>query len=394
MTYDFDEVIDRHGTSCLKYDFAAERGRQENVLPLWVADMDFKTAPGITQALQKAVDHGIFGYTDSKHSYFEAVHDWYSERFGWELKEEWLIKTPGVVFALAAAVRAFTKEGDAVAIMQPVYYPFSEVIADNDRVIVNSELINNNGHYEIDFADLERRITEGNAKLLLLCSPHNPVGRVWSREELVKLGNICIAHGVTVVSDEIHADFVYPGHVHTPFASISEEFADICITCTAPSKTFNIAGLQASNIFISNKELRARFKRAVDQAGYSQINCMGVFAAEAAYRTGGEWLDQLKEYLAGNLDFVRGYIAQKLPMLKLVEPEGTYLLWIDFRGLGLSEEELEDLISNKAKLWLDAGAIFGKASEGFERFNIACPRSVLAEAFDRIFEAVNGMSRD
>lgn len=388
MAFDFDKVIDRRGTNCLKYDFAVERGRKEDILPLWVADMDFQTAPGIQERLRAAVDHGIFGYSDGKADYFAAVSSWYREKFGWETKEEWLIKTPGVVFALAAAVRAFTEKGDRVLIQQPVYYPFSEVIRDNGRVLINSPLKQVNGRYEMDFEDMERKITENQVKLFLLCSPHNPVGRVWTEEELKKAGELCVKHGVLVVSDEIHSDFTYPGVAHHVFAGLSPEFARISVTCTAPSKTFNIAGLQVSNIFIPDPELRARFQKAVDAVGYSQVNLLGLLACQAAYETGEEWLSAVKEYIYGNLCFLREYLKENLPEIRLVEPEGTYLVWLDFGALGLTEEQRQELIEEKAGLWLDSGAMFGPDGEGFERVNIACPRETLQKALDQLAAAV------
>lgn len=389
MTFDFDTPVERRGTNCLKYDFAKERGRREDVLPLWVADMDFKVAPGITERLEKAVKHGIFGYSEGKEDYFRAVNGWYKKHFGWETEEKWMIKTPGVVFALAAAVRAFTKEGEAVLLQQPVYYPFSEVILDNKRKLVNSPLQQVNGHYEIDFDDFEKKITENQVKLFLLCSPHNPVGRVWKEWELRKIGDICLKHGVLVISDEIHSDFVYPGSRHLIFASLDPRYADICVTCTAPSKTFNIAGLQVSNIFIPNPKLKEKFKKAVDGAGYSQVNLMGLLACQAAYETGEEWLSQVKEYIYGNLGFVRDYLKENLPEITLTEPEGTYLIWLDFRKLGLTEEQRQDLVENKARLWLDSGAMFGPDGEGFERINIACPRNTLKTALDQLRDAVH-----
>lgn len=389
MKYDFDTVIDRRGTNSLKYDFARERGKREDVLPLWVADMDFRTAPEILERLEEVVHHGIFGYSEGKEGYFLAVQRWFREYFGWEVKKSWLIKTPGVVFAIAAAIRAFTKEGDAVMLQQPVYYPFSEVITDNRRVLVNSPLREKNGHYEIDFEDVEEKIVKHQVKLFLLCSPHNPVGRVWEEWELRRLGEICLKHGVLVVSDEIHSDFTYEGHTHHVFANLSPEFQAITVTCTAPSKTFNLAGLQVSNIFIANPELKKKFKKAIDAAGYSQVNVMGLAACQAAYERGGEWLSQLKAYLAENLAFVREYIKAYLPGICLVEPEGTYLLWLDFRALGLSEAEREDLIVNCARLWLDSGAMFGADGEGFERINIACPRATLEQALSQLRQALS-----
>lgn len=390
MKYDFDRIVERRGTNCLKYDFARERGRREDVLPLWVADMDFPTAPEIRESLHQAVSHGIYGYSDGKDAYFEAVSGWYRTHFGWETKQSWLEKTPGVVFALAAAVRAFTEEGEAVLLQQPVYYPFTEVIADNGRICVNSPLKLENGRYGIDFEDFEEKIIRNRVKLFLLCSPHNPVGRVWKEWELRRLGDICLRHGVIVVSDEIHSDFTWEGHRHHVFASLSEELADITVTCTAPSKTFNLAGLQISNIFISNPKLRHSFKRAVAQAGYSQPNLMGLTACQAAYEKGGEWLLQLKAYLSENLDFVREFLQKRLPEIELIEPEGTYLLWLNFRKLGMTEAEREELIVNKARLWLDSGVMFGPDGEGFERINIACPRAVLEQALLQLEKAVHG----
>lgn len=385
--YNFDEIIDRKGSDCLKYDFAVERGMPEDVLPLWVADMDFRTAPCITERIQQDIALGIFGYTDSKDAYFRALADWYQTYFNWKTEKSWLVKTPGVVFAIAAAIQTLTKEGEGVMLQQPVYYPFSEVIKDSGRKLVNNELVLKDGRYEIDFADFEEKIVQENVRLFLLCSPHNPVGRVWTKEELQRIGDICLKHDVKIVSDEIHSDFVYPGYQHHILPTVDERFQDISIICTAPSKTFNLAGLQISNIFIPNPAIRKAFKRAMSAVGYSQVNMLGLHACQAAYENGREWLEQLKLYLQSNLDFVKEYLEKNLPQIKLIEPEGTYLIWLDCRGLGLSEEELEDLMVHKAKLWLDSGAIFGKAGEGFERINIACPQSTLKEALERLKNA-------
>ncbi|MGN1146265.1 MAG: MalY/PatB family protein [Acetatifactor sp.] len=384
MKYDFDKVTDRRGTNSLKYDFAVERGKPKGILPLWVADMDFPVAEEITQGLKRAVNHGIYGYSEAKDSYFQAVADWLSRYHGWEVQKEWLVKTPGVVFAIAAAIRAFTKEGDGVLIQNPVYYPFREVIEDNDRRLVDNTLVEENGGYTMDLEDFERKILENRVKLFILCNPHNPVGRVWTREELSAVAEICLKHGVLVISDEIHHDFVYPGYEHTVFATIDDRLKDVTITCTSPSKTFNLAGLQVSNIFIANEALRKQFCKEIARTGYSQLNTLGLVACECAYRGGGEWLAELKQYLKGNLEYVREYLKEKLPKVHIVEPEGTYLLWLDFRELGLSGRELENLIVNQAGLWLDAGDIFGACGEGFERVNIACPRAILKEALDRL----------
>ena len=389
--YDFDKVIDRHGTNCLKFDFAKERGKNGDELSLWVADMDFQVAKPITDALQAQVNHGIYGYTEVKSDYFDIVKNWFRDNFDWEIKKGSLVKTPGVVYAIAMAIKAYTKEGEAVIIQQPVYYPFSEMIIANNRKLVNSPLVLKDGRYEIDFEDFEKKIVENNVKLFILCSPHNPVGRVWSVEELKRIGDICIKHDVVIFSDEIHADFVYEPNKHHVFASLGESYAANSVIATAPSKSFNIAGLQVSNIFIENKKLKDAFKNEIVKSGYSQMNTMGLVAARAAYKSGQEWLDAVREYIKGNLDFLRGYLKENIPQVKLIEPEGTYLVWVDFRELGLTEEEREDLIVNKAKLWIDSGAMFGVDGEGFERFNIACPREYLKMALDSLAKAIKGL---
>jgi cystathionine beta-lyase len=388
MKYNFDEIIDRKNTNSLKYDFAVERGKQEDILPLWIADMDFKVPDCVTKALETSVAHGIFGYTEVKEDYFKPIHDWFVKYHNWNTEFSWLVKTPGIVFAIGLAIRAFTKEDEGVLIQQPVYYPFSETVIANDRTLAVNSLINKSGHYEIDFEDFEKQIIEKKVKLFLLCSPHNPVGRVWKIEELKRMGEICLKHGVVILSDEIHCDFALSGHKHTVFASISEEFAMNSIICTSPSKTFNLAGLQVSNNFIKNEEIRRKFYKALDAAGYSQLNTLGLAACKAAYEDGEEWLAQLKEYLNDNLTFLRDFLKERLPLIKLVEPEGTYLIWLDFHDLNITKKELAHLIVNKANLWLDSGQIFGKEGLFYERINIACPREVLRRALEQLEKAV------
>lgn len=389
MPVDFDTVPNRRGTNCFKYDFAREMGMPEDVLPLWVADMDFPTAPAVLERLHALAEHGIFGYTGVKDAYFSAVHNWYAQRFGWETQRSWLVTTPGVVFAIAIAIRAFTQKGDAILIQQPVYYPFANKVTENDRQLVVNPLVLKNGRYEMDFADMERKIVDYHVKMLLLCSPHNPVGRVWTKEELLRVGEICQKHGVLVVSDEIHADFTYAGHTHRVFASVKSEFADFTITCTAPSKTFNLAGLQNSNIFIPNRQLRHAYKKELSACGCGGTNCMGMAACQAAYEAGTDWLEQLKQYLAGNLAYIRQFLREKLPDIALIEPEGTYLVWLDLRKLGLTEQQQRQLIVQDAKLWLDTGTLFGQGGEGFERINIACPRTTIEQAMQRLEHAVH-----
>lgn len=389
MPVDFDTVPNRRGTNCFKYDFAREMGMPEDVLPLWVADMDFPTAPAVLARLHALAEHGIFGYTGVKDAYFSAVHNWYAQRFGWETQRSWLVTTPGVVFAIAIAIRAFTQKGDAILIQQPVYYPFANKVTENDRQLVVNPLVLKNGRYEMDFADMERKIVDYHVKMLLLCSPHNPVGRVWTKEELLRVGEICQKHGVLVVSDEIHADFTYAGHTHRVFASLKSEFADFTITCTAPSKTFNLAGLQNSNIFIPNRQLRHAYKKELSACGCGGTNCMGMAACQAAYEAGADWLEQLKQYLAGNLAYIRQFLREKLPEIALIEPDGTYLVWLDLRKLGLTEQQQRQLIVQDAKLWLDTGTLFGQGGEGFERINIACPRATIEQAMQRLERAVH-----
>lgn len=383
---DFDTVIDRKGTRSLKYDFAVRRGKPENVLPLWVADMDFQTSSYITEALEDMVKHGVFGYSESEEHYFEAVQNWMERHYNWHVKESWMTKTPGIVFALAMAVKAYTQENDAVLIQPPVYYPFKEVVEDNHRRLVNNTLVlGGDGTYTIDYEDFEKKIIEENVKLFILCNPHNPVGRVWTREELERLGEICLKHGVFVVSDEIHADFVFE-RKHTVFSEVKEAYRDISMICTSPSKTFNIAGLQISNIFISNPEKATAFRRQVAAAGYSQVGLPGLVACEAAYRHGDEWLEGVLAYIKANAEFTRAYLQEHLSRVKMTKLEGTYLVWLDFRDYGLTDKELDEKILNQAGLWLDSGAVFGKCGEGFQRINIACPRKTLHQALDRLID--------
>ena len=378
--YDFDQWIERRGTNSMKYDFAEEYGRPADVLPLWVADMDFRSPEPVLEALRQAVEHGIFGYSDAKEDYYEAVAAWFSRRFGW---------TPGVVFALAMAVRALTVPGDGVLIQPPVYYPFFNVIRDNERRVVENELIYQDGRYTIDFDDFERKIREQDVKLFILCSPHNPVGRVWTPEELRRMGGICRRYGVYVVSDEIHCDFAFDEHTHHIFLDVVPEMAEKAVVCTAPSKTFNLAGLQVSNIWVPGEEVRSRIVGEMSRCGYFQLNALGLAAGKAAYEGGEEWFEQCRAYLRQNLDYLRAYLKANIPQIRLVEPEGTYFAWLDCSGLGLSRRALNALVIQKAKLWLDAGHIFGRKSEQFQRIALACPRATLRQAMEQLDRAVN-----
>ncbi|MDE7325078.1 MAG: pyridoxal phosphate-dependent aminotransferase [Lachnospiraceae bacterium] len=391
---DFDSIVNRKGTGSLKYDFAKRSGMPEDVLPLWVADMDFKTSSYIEDALIERARHGIFGYSEAKQPYFESIRAWMKKHHNWEVEETWLVKTPGVVLALVMAVKAYTKPGDGVLIQLPVYHPFSEVIENNGRKVVNNALyLGEDNRYHIDFDDFEKKITQEKIKLFFLCNPHNPVGRVWTKEELTKLGDICVKYHVIVVSDEIHQDFAFKGK-HLVFANVKKEYEDISIVCTSPSKTFNLAGLVVSNIFIKNRDLRYKFCKELDVAGTRQIGVMGLVACEAAYSKGEEWYQAMFSYVADNINFTKRYVETNLHGVRMVEQEGTYLVWLDFKETGLSTDELEELIIHKAKLWLGSGKIFGESGRGFQRINVACPRSVLLEALERIRKAINAELSD
>lgn len=389
MKYDFDKEIHRVDTASIKWDEVENLFGEKDILPMWVADMDFRSPEPVLEALKKRAEHGIFGYTTRTNSYYEAVVNWMKRRHHWDVKKEWVCHSPGVVPALSLIVQTFTKPGDKIIIQPPVYYPFKSVVEKNNRSIVFNPLKFKNGQYVMDYEDLVNKIDPAT-KMMILCSPHNPVGRVWTKQELIQLGEICLQHDILIVSDEIHFDLILKGNVHTPFAAISEAFAQHSIICTAPSKTFNLAGLQTSNIIIANEGLRKKFKNTVDTLSLGLTSTFGLVATESAYRYGDEWLEQLLDYLQQNLDFLTDYIETNIKELKVIRPEGTYLVWIDCRELGLNAKELEHLIQKEAKVALDEGYIFGESGKGFTRMNIACPRSILEEGLKRIDKAVKG----
>lgn len=382
--YDFNKVTDRHGTNAIKYDLAVAREKPADVVSLWVADMDFPTAPAILEALHEKVNHGIFGYSVPDENFYETVKNWQKTEHDFEIARHWVVTTPGVVFAIACAIKAFTREGEAVIIQTPVYYPFKNMILANNRKLVTSSLFEKDGKWQIDFDDFEKKIVENDVKLFILCSPHNPVGRVWSREELTRLSEICLKHNVIVFADEIHNDFVFEPNKHIVFSTISKEAAWNSVISTSASKTFNLAGLQFSVNFIQNPVLKKKFHDERDKTGYDEPSLMGFVATQAAYKHGKDWLTALKKHLVENLDFVRNFVKENLPKVRLIEPEGTYLLWLDFSAYGYSDSELDNLIVNKAKVWLDRGTMFGCEGEGYQRINIATPRPILEEALKRI----------
>jgi Bifunctional PLP-dependent enzyme with beta-cystathionase and maltose regulon repressor activities len=386
--YDFDKVVDRHNTNSVKWDMLEDLYGRSDLIPLWVADMDFEAPHAIVEALTKRVNHHVLGYTFPSDEYYNAVIGWMKRRHNWNIEKEWITYTPGVVPALSYAIRAFTKPGDKVIIQTPVYHPFYAAIEENGRELVRNPLIYRDGKYYMDYEDLERKIDK-DTTLLVLCSPHNPVGRVWTKDELNHLGDICLKHNILIVSDEIHFDIVYKGNEHTVFGSISPEISENCAVLTAPSKTFNIAGLQVSNVIISNEELREKFRKELEKDHISSPNIFGAEALIAAYNEAEDWVDELLEYLEGNRDFFIEYVNSRIPKLKVLKPEGTYLMWVDCSGLNMNPEELRDFFVNKCRVALNDGEMFGEEGKLYQRFNIGCPRSQLKEALNRIERAIN-----
>lgn len=389
MTYDFDELINRRGTNSLKWDSAAD----PDVLPLWVADMDFRTAQPVIDALKRRVEHGIFGYTHVPDAFYESIIRWFARRHGWTMRREWMLYTSGVVPALSAVIKALTAPGDKVLVQTPVYNCFFSSIRNNGCTVEESPLIYENQTYRMDFDDLERRAADPRVKVMLLCNPHNPAGRVWTRDELARLGDICLRHGVTVVADEIHCELVMPGHAYTPYASVSEAMRHGSVTCLSPTKSFNMAGLQIAAIVSDDADVRRRIDRAININEVCDVNPFGIEATIAAYDEGEPWLLQLLDYLKGNYDFMCDYCREHLPAFPLTKLEGTYLVWMDCGVLGQPSEELEERLVDESRLWLNAGTMYGAAGEGFMRWNIACPRARLAEALERFTEFLNRTRR-
>ena len=390
MKYDFETLIPRKNMGSRKWNVMAQHNPNaaEDVIPLSVADMEFRTPPELAQGLKDYIDRSILGYTLPNDAFYQSVARWMKNRHQWDIKPEWLVQAPGVVNALFGIVKTFTEPGDGIIIMQPVYYPFSAAITQNGRELVNNALIYEDYAYRIDFDDLEKKAKDPKNKMLILCSPHNPIGRVWTREELEKVGRICIDNNVLVVSDEIHFDFILTGHKHTVFANISEEFAQHCIICTAPSKTFNIAGLKISNIVIPNDHLRKQLLEK-NQRDFAS-NALGIQACRICYDDCGAWKDEMLCMIEYNYQQVKKFVEEKLPQIKVIELQGTYLLWLDCTALGLSDEELEKLTLG-ADLYLDEGYLFGPGGSGFERINLACPTRYLMAAMERFQKAISAL---
>jgi cystathionine beta-lyase len=387
MRYDFDTPIDRRGTASIKWDYGKRFTGLEELLPLWVADMDFPACTEVIEALKRRVEHGVFGYTLEPESYFQAVIDWMRHRHGWEIRRGWMVAAPGVIPSLNLALLAYSQPGDGVIIQPPVYYPFKESIVNNERRVVENPLRLDGNRYTMDLDQLKDSIDE-RTRLLILCSPHNPVARVWSRQELEKLADICLRQKIIILSDEIHHDLIMPGHRHTPTASLSGEAAAITVTLTSATKTFNLAGLGCSLVIASDRDLRKRFRATQKRICTEVANALSAVATEAAYRHGESWLEQVLDYVRGNYEFLVAFLGERLPGGRVIPLEGTYLVWIDLRALGLSDEELKKRILGRAKVWLDDGPMFGSGGEGFQRINLACPRSTLEQALEATVRAL------
>ena len=380
MKYDFDTIIPRRGTNSYKWDTPEE----ENVLPMWVADMDFRTAPAIVEALQRRVAHGIFGYTKVPETYYDAVVRWFESRHRWRIDPRWIIYTSGVVPALSAIIKALTVPGDKVIVQTPAYNCFYSSIRNDGCELSANNLIYRDGRYSIDFDDLEAKVADPKAKILLLCNPHNPVGRVWTPEELRHIGDICLRNGVFVVADEMHCELTYEGYDSTPFASLSKRFQQNSVTCVSPSKAFNLAGLQIANIIAADDDVRRRIDRAININEVCDVNPFGVIATIASYNEGGEWLDALRKYLRRNYEYLCHFFEQRLPQYPVLPLEGTYLVWIDCRALGIGSDAMTLRLQEEQKLMINSGTMYGPGGEGFIRLNIACPRTLLVEGLERM----------
>lgn len=399
MKYDFDQICSRKNTDCLKWDTVQSIFGHEDVIPMWIADMDFPVPQPIIEAIRKRAEHPCYGYTKPGIRVIETVVERIQRKFHWKIEPEWVVFTPGLIPALHFAVRTLTHPGDEVILQEPVYHPFFKAIISSGCQIINNGLKLVGGRYEMDYEDLESKFhsrggmfltNSSRVKAVILCNPHNPVGRLWDRKELIRMGEIVLRHGAVVIADEIHCEILFKGHRHTPFASISEEFEKNCILCISPSKTFNLAGLEISTVIIPNKKLRDEFS-TMRSGILPESSLFGYIALEAAYRYGDEWLNQVLEYLQGNLDFMLDYFVNRIPRIKVIQPQGTYLIWLDCRELGMDNLALRSFMREKAKVGLDDGFLFGEGGGGFQRMNIACPRSILVEALGRIEGAVNGV---
>jgi cysteine-S-conjugate beta-lyase len=391
MKYNFDEIIDRKNTSCIKWDYAKEFLGEGDLLPMWVADMDFKTPDFIVDAVKERAQHEIYGYSMRPAGYYQSIVDWMKNRHQWEIEKDWIVYSPGIVPAINLAVLAFTQPEDEIIIQPPVYFPFYSAVKDHGRNLVLNQLKFENGVYTFDFEDLKQKITP-KTKLLIISNPHNPVGRSWNETELQTLADICIRQRILIISDEIHSDLVLKPNRHHVLAKISKEIADRTLTMMAPSKTFNLAGMSTSSVIISNPEVRETFKKMIDKMHLGLGNIFGSVASEAAYSKGSEWLDQMLDYVKENVIYVTNYLESNFPKIKMINAEATYMVWLDFRELNLSGEEVNNLLLRKAKLGLSDGKIFGQGGEGFQRMNLACPRSYVESAMKQLKTTIDQLS--
>lgn len=390
LKYNFDKIVNRKGTGCKKWDGLKTWYGEDDLIPMWIADMDFESPPCVIEAIERRAAHGIYGYSIREESFYEAVVDWMGRRHGFSVEPDWIVPSPGVVPALILSILALTHPGDKVIVQSPVYPPFFSAIVENGRQVLINRLRFENGRYTMDLDDLKRSI-DSRTRMILLCSPHNPVGRVWRSEELLRLGEICLDHDIVIVSDEIHSDIVFRGNEHTPIASISSELLENTITCTAPSKTFNIPGLATSVNIIPNERMRREFQHVVEALHLATSNAFGIVALEAAYRGGEEWLEELVLYLEENVKFLSAFLEERVPQIKLIKPEGTFITWLDCRGLPIEAEKTAEFFTRRAKVALNDGLTFGPGGEGFMRMNIGCPRSTLEEGLLRIEKAVKSL---
>jgi cysteine-S-conjugate beta-lyase len=381
--YNFDEIVNREGTNCIKWDARSHVFKTNDLLPLWVADMDFRTPNFIVKAIAERAAHEIYGYTFRGDSYFDAITGWMKRRHDWDIKKEWISFSPGVVAGLTFAIEAFSKPGDGVIVQPPVYFPFFDSVKGTGRKMIENPLKLKNGRYYFDFEDLKSK-TDENTKILLLCSPQNPGGMVWSKEELFELAQICLENKILIISDEIHSDLAFSGNKHTPVATLSEEIAKNCVTCMAPSKTFNVAGLASSILIIPDKRKFVQYEKTIGVGHLGMGNIFGTVAIEAAYTHGDKWLQQMVCYLEENFFLLENFFKNELPNIKVMKPEGTYLVWLDFRHYGMKDEELSKFIIEKAKVGLNNGGKFGTGGDGWMRINIGCPRSILEEGLVRL----------
>lgn len=385
----FEDKINRKNTNSIKWDGHEKFNVHPDAIPLWVADMDFKTLPEITQALNKQVEFGVYGYAFEPDSYFDSVISWMKRRHNWNIQKEWILTTPGVVSGVNACILAFTEENDSILIQEPVYHPFKNSIKYNKRIPIVNELVRSNTHYSIDFTDFENKIVENNVKLFILCSPHNPVGRVWLKEELIQMADICHKHNVIIVSDEIHMDFVFKGHEHHVLVNLKPEYQEFVITLVAPSKSFNLAAFKISQLITTNLDYKKRIEHEYERLGFHGHNTFGLLTCEVAYRSGDQFMDDVVEYIYQNILFIKDYISNHISQIQVMDIEGTYLLWLDMSALQLEQSELMEFLNQKAHLWFNDGSIFGASGKGYVRMNCATQREIIKLSLEQLKNAIN-----